>query len=191
MIFFLLFYTFFFIGLFGFGGGYAMISMIQGEVVTNHHWLTTQEFTDVLAVSQMTPGPIGINAATFTGYRAVVNAGYSPLMGSLGSALATFAEVLPQFLLMILVLRILLNYWGHPIKNMIFSALRPTIVGIIAAASLLLMTSENFSSPDVSLWQFCISIFLFLATFIGIMRFNISPIRMICLCGIAGFVLYY
>lgn len=67
MIFLQLFYTFFFIGLFGFGGGYAMISMIQGEVVTNHHWLTTQEFTDVLAVSQMTPGPIGINAATFTG----------------------------------------------------------------------------------------------------------------------------
>ena len=86
MIFIELFYTFFLIGLFGFGGGYGMLSMIQGEVVNNHHWLTTQEFTDVIAISQMTPGPIGVNAATFAGYRAVVNAGYSPMMGSLGSS---------------------------------------------------------------------------------------------------------
>ncbi len=191
MIFLQLFYTFFLIGLFGFGGGYAMISMIQGEVVTHHHWLTMQEFTDVIAVSQMTPGPIGVNAATFVGYRAVVNAGYSPLIGSMGSALATFAEMLPQFILMIVVLRILMKYWNHPIKIMIFSALRPTIVGLIAAAALLLMTSENFGSPSVSLWQFCISVFLFLSTFIGTYYFKINPIKMICLCGAAGFLLYF
>lgn len=74
MIFFQLFYTFFKIGLFGFGGGYAMLSLIQGEVVTRHEWLSTQEFTDVVALSQMTPGPIGINSATYVGYTSILNA---------------------------------------------------------------------------------------------------------------------
>jgi len=191
MIFVQLFYTFFLIGMFGFGGGYGMLSMIQGEVVNNHHWLTMQEFTDIVAVSQMTPGPIGINAATFAGYRAVVNAGYSPIMGTLGSGVATFAEVLPQFLLMIVIMKVLMKYWNHPVKNMIFSALRPTIVGLIAAATLLLMTTENFGSPLISPWQFWVSVFLFVSTFLGTFYFKISPIRMICLSGIAGFLLYY
>ena len=69
MLYLQLFYTFFKIGLFGFGGGYAMLSMIQGEVVTRYGWLTSQEFTDIVAISQMTPGPIGINSATYVGYR--------------------------------------------------------------------------------------------------------------------------
>ena len=81
-----LFYTFFKIGLFGFGGGYAMISMIQGEVVTRYGWLSSSEFTDIVALSQMTPGPIGINSATYVGYTAIVNAGYSHALGILGSA---------------------------------------------------------------------------------------------------------
>ena len=75
VLFLLLFYTFFKIGLFGFGGGYAMLSMIQDEVVTKYQWLTTSQFTDIVAISQMTPGPIGINSATYVGYSAVVNAG--------------------------------------------------------------------------------------------------------------------
>ena len=91
MIFIELFYTFFLIGLFGFGGGYGMLSMIQGEVVNNHHWLTTQEFTDVIAISQMTPGPIGVNAATFAGcdrlwsrwYRSLADGAYD-LSGTVG-----------------------------------------------------------------------------------------------------------
>ena len=72
-----LFLTFFQIGLFGFGGGYAMLSMIQGEVVTNHQWISSSEFTDIVAISQMTPGPIGINSATYVGYTAAINAGYT------------------------------------------------------------------------------------------------------------------
>ena len=71
MLFLQLFYTFFKIGLFGFGGGYAMLSMIQGEVVTRYGWLTSQEFTDIVAISQMTPGPIGINSATYVGYTTI------------------------------------------------------------------------------------------------------------------------
>ena len=78
MVFLQLFWTFLKIGIFTFGGGYAMIALIQNEVTVNHHWLTSQEFTDILAVSQMTPGPVGINTATYTGYTAVLNAGYEP-----------------------------------------------------------------------------------------------------------------
>ena len=95
MLFLQLFYTFFKIGLFGFGGGYAMLSMIQGEVVTRYGWLTPQEFTDIVAISQMTPGPIGINSATYVGYSTIVDAGYAPWIGVLGSATATFAVILP------------------------------------------------------------------------------------------------
>ena len=76
MIFIYLFITFFQIGLFGFGGGYGMLSLIQTEVVHNHHWLTTEQFTNIVAISQMTPGPIGINSATYCGYTAAHNAGF-------------------------------------------------------------------------------------------------------------------
>ena len=98
-----LFLTFFQIGLFGFGGGYAMLSMIQGEVVTSHGWLSSAEFTDIVAISQMTPGPIGINSATYVGYTAANNAGYSQVWGILGSKTATFAVVLPSLILMIAI----------------------------------------------------------------------------------------
>ena len=98
-----LFYTFFKIGLFGFGGGYAMISMIQGEVVTRYEWLSSSDFTDIIAISQMTPGPIGINSATYVGYTAMVNDGYSHAAGILGSTVATFSVVLPSFILMIFI----------------------------------------------------------------------------------------
>ena len=89
MIFLYLFYTFCKIGLFGFGGGYAMLSMIQGEVVTRYNWISASEFTDIIAISQMTPGPIGINSATYVGYTAVLNAGYNESWAIFGSCIAT------------------------------------------------------------------------------------------------------
>lgn len=95
MIFLQLFYTFFKIGLFSFGGGYGMLSVIQGEVVTKHAWLTHTEFTDIVAISQMTPGPIGINSATYVGFTAVSNAGYSEGWAILGSLLASMSVMLP------------------------------------------------------------------------------------------------
>lgn len=191
MIFLLLFYAFFKIGLLGFGGGYAMLSMIQGEVVTKYHWLTTQQFTDIVAISQMTPGPIGINSATYVGYSAVVNAGYSPGVGILGSALATIAVVLPSFILMFTVTKILIKYRETNLVETMFSLLRPTVVGLIAAAALILMTRENFSAPDINPWQFYISVFLFVAAFVGTQFFKINPIRMIVMCGVAGMILFY
>lgn len=110
MIFLYLFYTFFKIGLFGFGGGYAMLSLIQGEVVTRYHWINAGEFTDIVAISQMTPGPIGINSATYVGYTAVLNAGYSEAFAVIGSIVATFAVVFPSFILMIAISKFFLKY---------------------------------------------------------------------------------
>jgi chromate transporter len=191
MIFLQLFITFFEIGLFGFGGGYGMLSLIQGEVVTKHAWLTAAEFTDIVAVSQVTPGPIGINSATYVGYAAVTHAGYSAAWGMLGSCLATVAVVLPSFLLMLLVVKFFQKYRDNAIVESMFASLRPTVVGLIAAAAILLMTRENFSTPSESPWQFYISLFLFISTFIGTQYFKINPIRMILLCGLAGLLLYY
>ena len=187
MIFLALFLTFFQIGLFGFGGGYAMLSLIQGEVVTKYDWLTSSEFTDIVAISQMTPGPIGINSATYVGYTAVVNAGYSHPVGILGSIIATFSVVLPSFILMILISRFFLKYQKHPSVAAVFSGLRPGVVGLLAAAALVLMNSENFGTDT---YQVIISSLLFLAVFTASYKYKTSPILLIILSGIAGFMLY-
>lgn len=191
MIFLELFYTFFIIGLFGFGGGYGMLSLIQTETVIHHQWLTSAEFTNIVAISQMTPGPIGINSATYCGYTATHNAGFTGGMAVLGSVTATIALVLPSFILMILISKMFLKYMKTPLVQSIFMGLRPVVVGLLAAATLLLCNAENLSRPNINLWHFCISIALFAATFIGTMFLKINPIRMICFAGFAGLVLLY
>lgn len=190
MLFIELFITFFQIGLFGFGGGYAMLSMIQGEVVTRHNWITSSEFTDIVAISQMTPGPIGINSATYVGYTATINAGYSHIWGILGSITATFAVVLPSFILMIAISKFFLKYQKHPMVEAVFCGLRPAVVGLLAAAALVLMTSENFGNWQTDKYQFIMSTVIFLVAFIGTRKFKVSPILMIILCGAAGWLLY-
>lgn len=190
MLFLQLFYTFFKIGLFGFGGGYAMLSMIQGEVVNRYGWISASEFTDIVAVSQMTPGPIGINSATYVGYSAVVSAGYAPWVGIAGAAVATLAVVMPSFLIMLALSRLLLRYMNHPTVKSIFATLRPAVVGLLASAALLLMNTENFGSPDTSSMQFGISLLLFAASFIAVWRFKVSPILLIILCGAIGGIIY-
>ena len=177
MIYLQLFYAFFKIGLFGFGGGYAMLSMIQGEVVTRYDWVSTQEFTDIVAISQSTPGPIGINAATYVGFTAT---------GSIwGSVIATFAVVLPSFILMLTM-----KYQKHPAVEAVFSGLRPAVVGLLASAALVLMNVENFGSPTDDTYTFVISIIIFLVAFIGTKKYHANPILMIIACGIAGLILY-
>ena len=182
MIYLQLFYTFFKIGLFGFGGGYAMLSMIQGEVVTRYDWVSTQEFTDIVAISQSTPCPIGINAATYVGFTAT---------GSIwGSVIATFAVVLPSFILMLTISKFFLKYQKHPAVEAVFSGLRPAVVGLLASAALVLMNVENFGSPTDDTYTFVISIIIFLVAFIGTKKYHANPILMIIACGIAGLILY-
>ena len=182
MIYLQLFYTFFKIGVFGFGGGYAMLSMIQGEVVTRYDWVSTQEFTDIVAISQSTPGPIGINAATYVGFTAT---------GSIwGSVIATFAVVLPSFILKLTISKFFLKYQKHPAVEAVFSGLRPAVVGLLASAALVLMNVENFGSPTDDTYTFVISIIIFLVAFIGTKKYHANPILMIIACGIAGLILY-
>lgn len=190
MIFIELFFTFFQIGLFGFGGGYAMLSMIQGEVVTRHEWISANEFTDIVAISQMTPGPIGINSATYVGYTALINAGYSEAWAILGSITATLAVIFPSFILMIAISKFFLKYQKHPMVEAVFKGIRPAVVGLLAAAALVLMTKENFGNYTTDLYQFIISIGLFLLVFIGTRKYKINPILLIVLCGVAGWILY-
>lgn len=191
MVFLELFYTFFIIGLFGFGGGYGMLSLIQTETVIHHHWLSSAEFTNIVAISQMTPGPIGINAATYCGYTATHNAGFGTWMAVLGSATATFALVLPSLILMVLISKMLMKYMKTSAVQDVFAGLRPAVVGMLGAAALLLMTEENFSSPLTHPWQFWVSVFLFVATFIGTKFLKINPIRMIGYAAVAGLLLLY
>ncbi len=191
MIYIYLFLTFFEIGLFGFGGGYGMLSLIQHETVEHWQWMSSSEFTDIVAISQMTPGPIGINSATYAGYTACINAGYSMPMAMLGSATATFALVLPSLILMILISKMFLKYMHSNTVQSVFLGLRPAVVGLLAAATLLLCTKENFSSPSEDAWQFWISVFLFAATFFGTLVLKINPIKMIVMAGFAGLLLLY
>ena len=191
MIYLQLFITFFEIGIFGFGGGYSMLSLIQSEVVQHYHWLTTGEFTDIVAISQATPGPIGINSATYCGYTAIHNAGYNDDMSILGSSIATIALILPSFIIIIIASKMFMKYMNTIEVQSIFSGLRPAIVGILAATTLLLMTPENFNSPKINPWHFWISTGLFISTFIGTKYMKINQIRMILYSAFAGLLLLY
>lgn len=191
MIFLKLFWTFFKIGLFGFGGGYGMLSLIQMETVHNHHWLTSAEFTNIVAISQMTPGPIGINSATYCGFAAIHNTGMGNALSVLGSLVATFSLVLPSFVLMILISKMFMRYMKARVVQSVFDGLRPTVVGLLAAATIMLLNKENFGSPVDTTWQFIISVLLFAATFYGTLFVKINPIKMIGYAAIAGLLLLY
>lgn len=168
-----------------------MLSLIQHEVVVSHHWMTSAEFTNIVAVSQMTPGPIGINTATYCGYTAVHHVTDSVLLGVAGSITATFALVLPSFAIMLTVSKMFLKYMQSPIVRSVFTGLRPAVVGLLAAATLLLMNSDNFGAPVETPWHFYISCFIFAATFIGVKVVKINPIRMIAYAAFAGLLLLY
>lgn len=168
-----LFLSFFKIGLFGFGGGYAIISLIQHEVEHNG-WITQSEFTDIIAVSQMTPGPIGINSATYIGYAA---------SGSvLGSIIATIAIILPSFLIMLTLVRFFFYLQGNRYMEYALVGLRPAVIGLIGAAAVLLMNSENFIDYK--------SVFIFIVVFFASFKWKVHPILLIGIAGIAGFLLY-
>ena len=170
------------IGILGFGGGYAMLSLIQADVVDRYGWISLQEFTDIVAISQMTPGPIGINSATYIGYTAIHNAGYSMLVSILGSCLTTFSVCLPSFLLVLLISYAFAKFRHNKYVESAFLGLRPATVGLIAAAALLLMNEENFIDYK--------SYLIFAIAFGLTWKFKIHPILMIVLAGVAGLLLY-
>ncbi len=178
MIYLQLIYVFFKIGLFGFGGGYAMISLIQFEVVDHFAWMTMQEFADILAISQITPGPISINSATYVGFT---------VAGFPGAVTATVALCLPSLILMYFVIKFLFANTGNRYVQYVFSGLRPAIAGLIFAAALLLMNADNF--PDVGIGKSNFSILICTATFIASYFYKVNPIILIILAGVCGFLM--
>lgn len=185
-----LFWTFFKIGLFGFGGGYGMLSLIQNEVVENHQWITNSEFTDIVAVSQMTPGPIGINSATYVGFKAIENAGMSRTEAVCGSLLASFSVMLPSFILMLLISAFFMHYKDHKSVQTVLKWLRPVVVGMLTAAVLLLLNEENLGVFSANNLQLYVSIGLFLLAFVATYFWKIGPIKVILLAGLFGGIFY-
>ena len=166
------------IGLFGFGGGYAMLSLIQREIVDSG-WITSQMFTDIVAISQMTPGPIGINSATYIGYA---------LTGSIfGSVLATATVVAPPFVLILYTGHFIRRHKDSPIIKSIFTGLRPVVVGLIASAALLLMNAENFGSDNNMLLK---TVPICIGSFLIVYFTKIHPIFVIILSAIVGLLIF-
>lgn len=191
-----LFWVFFLIGLFTFGGGYAMLSLIQAQVVVSHPWLTESAFTDIVAISQMTPGPVGINCATYVGYEVIHQAGASHLVGIMGSLTATLAVMLPSFLIVLTIVRFYTKFKDNKIFEGVMSWLRPAVVGLIGAAALILMfkVDWNLQTVDISIvrdnFSDWISWVLFAAAVIASLFFKIGPIPILIAGGILGLLIY-
>lgn len=187
------------IGIFGFGGGYAMLSLVEHSVV-DPGWITETMFTDIVAISQMTPGPIGINSATYIGFVApshVNPALSSPLWGLLGSLLATLAVVLPSFFLVIYSSHFIRRHQESGVIKAVFSGLRPVVVGLIASAAILLMNNANFNPNGIN-WQLITNIIICVVAFCLVYfkipwrgkKVSLHPILVICLAGLSGFLIY-
>ena len=191
-----LFWNFFLIGAFTIGGGYAMLSLIQGEVVTTHHWISEGTFTDIVAISQMTPGPIGINTATYVGYDVLFQATGNHILGVAGSATATLALVIPSFILVLLIVRFYTQFKNSVLFEGVMGWLRPTVVGLIGAAAVILIVDttwvqgapvfsivrDNF--PDWKSW--CLLGAAFAASYWG----KVNPILVILGGAVLGLLIY-
>lgn len=167
-----LFLTFFKIGLFGFGGGYSILSFIQKEVIEVNGWLTTSEFIDMLAIAQITPGPIVINTATFVGYQ---------MLGIKGAIIATIAVVLPSLIIIVLISIFLNKFKESAIVKRIFKGLRPITLGLILSAAIQISSGVfiDFKSIIISIGIFYLLIFK-----------QVGSIKLIILSGVIGVLLY-
>lgn len=173
MIFLRLFLTFAQIGLFAFGGGYAILPLIEKEVVTNLHWLTHKEFLEVVTISQLTPGPIAINAATFVGYK---------VGGVIGSAIATISVCLPPVILVLIVLRFLKIFETNVWVNNVIKGLRPAVVALIASAAYSLVKGGGIVETK--------GLIIAIISFIILRTKKLDPILVLILAGIVGIIVY-
>lgn len=167
-----LFLTFAFIGAFSFGGGYGMLPLIQEEVVFSHNWLTSQQFADILAVAEMTPGPVAINTATFVGYK---------MAGVGGAVSATLGTVIPSFIIILTLTGIVLKNKDNPYFKGAFSGLRPVVVALIIGASFMIAkeTLTAFTS------------YLLVGAALALMKYTpLNPILIIAGFGFLGILIY-
>lgn len=173
-----IFITFFKIGLVSFGGGYAMIPIIQEEVEI-HHWITTKQFTDVIAVSAMAPGPIAANSAAIVGYK---------LDSLLGAVIACLGVILPSLILILIIGKFFSRFNEHPVVKAAFYGLRPTIVGIIAYASVKLALADGIigGSGIIEIKGMIIMI----VAITVLLKFRLHPVYLMLASGAAGIVLF-
>jgi chromate transporter len=177
MIYLQLFISYLKIGFFGFGGGYAMLSLIQNEIVEQRGWITAQQFADIVAISQMTPGPIAINSATYIGYT---------VAGVGGSVVATLAVCLPALTVMLALTKFFIKLKDNHYVHFVVGGMKPVVVGMIAAAALLLIFPKNPADGSfIDGWSWTI----FALTLIASYK-KVNPILLIVLSGIAGVMIY-
>ena len=177
MIYMQLFLSFLQIGLFSFGGGYAALPLIQHQVITMHHWMTAAEFTDLITISQMTPGPIAINSATFVGIR---------IAGLPGAVAATAGCVLPSCLIIFLLANLYLKYRNGSLLKGALTALRPAVVAMIASAGLSILLTAFFQNGEKMTlagvhWEM---ILIFILCFVLLRKTKLSPVAVMLLAGI-------
>lgn len=179
-----LFWSFFQIGTFSIGGGMAAMPLIQNQVVELHHWLTLTEFTDLITIAEMTPGPIAINSATFVGIK---------IAGIPGALVATFGCIFPSCVIVSLLAWVYFKYKGLTIIQGVLSGLRPAVVALIASAGLSILTlavwgetgfSINLPSINyISLLLFGIALFI-------LRKWKPNPIFVMLGSGVIGGVMY-
>ena len=189
-------WTFFVIGAFTIGGGYAMLSLIQNQVVVEHPWISEATFTDIVAVSQMTPGPVGINSATYVGYNVLVNATGSQVLGVCGSLTATLALMIPSFIIMLLIVKFYQKFKASKLYAGTMDWLKPCVVGLIGAAAviLILKTTWTGDTPSIEIvadnfpdWKSWVLLGgAFAASYWG----KVNPIYVILAGAAAGIVIY-
>ena len=184
MIYLKLFLSFLQIGLFSFGGGYAAMPLIQGQVVTDHGWLSMTEFTDLITIAEMTPGPITINSSTFVGIRTA---------GLPGAIIATAGCILPSCLIVLMLAWLYFKYGNLTYIQGTLSGLRPAIVALIASAGLSILCLAIWNQESISLHPAdtnLIAVLLFLLSFFILRRGKTNPIFVMLGCGAAGGILY-
>ncbi len=177
MIYLQLFLSFLQIGLFSFGGGYAALPLIQGQVVTLHHWLDMEEFTNLITISQMTPGPIAINSATFVGMK---------IAGVSGALAATLGCILPSCILVTVLAKLYLRYRNLSVLQGVLHSLRPAVVALIAAAGISILWTAFWGTDAVitlgsTHW---VLVGLFTLCVVLLKRFHWNPILVMVLAGV-------
>ncbi|MBE6906747.1 MAG: chromate transporter [Ruminococcaceae bacterium] len=184
MIFLKLFWSFFQVGLCSIGGGLAAMPLIQSQIVDLHHWLTLTEFTDLITIAEMTPGPIAINSATFVGIR---------IAGIPGALIATFGCLLPSCAIVSLLAWLYFKYSNLTVIQGILAGLRPAVVALIAAAGLTIFILSVWGEQGIS-WNMAsinyTAVFLFAAAVFILRRWKPNPIFVMLGSGIVGGVLY-
>lgn len=177
MIYLQLFWSFLQIGLFSFGGGYAAMPLIQGQVVTSHGWLTMSEFTDLITISQMTPGPIAVNSATFVGLK---------IAGIPGAVVATVGCILPSCIIVTILAKLYLRYRSMDMLQGVLHSLRPAVVAMIASAGVqILITAFWGNGIEISLFGTkWIMILIFAICILLLRSTKLKPIWVMVLAGV-------